>query len=230
MNKYIYTIMTVIIILLVAVVGFQSKSIQEQKAAVDSLSLWNDSTRLELEGQEAANVVLEDLTEEQFEQIIGLEGDKLRLQEMVKEEKRVNMALASRIQVLLQETHATDTITYEVVGDTAYAVYNTVFTDEWRDVSIRAGRDSTSLKMILFANLDFISSLERSKGLFSRKVPVVKASTDNPYVSFSGLESVQFEGKSSRLGLDIAAVIGVDLNLAPVIGIGIGIGYRIRDF
>lgn len=206
---------------------------KEKQSAKDYISLnnWLNSSTTKVSELEAENVYLEMNSRDAFIAMGGLQGDKLELQKLLKEEKRINQALIHRLNVKLKVKEGGVTVSrIDTLDSFLYPTYNKVFSDQWYKADVSMSKDSASLDLELNAKITYTYSWKRDKGLFGLKTPIVKATLDNPYFSTEDIESVTIKEKPPRFSWGVTGGIGISTELKPVIGVIIGPSIRIRDF
>lgn len=187
------------------------------------LADWLNDISLKLNVQEAQNIYLSELTREQLLAIKGLTGDKKKLQELVEYNKKAHSAIVASLKAQISNQTPTTIIRVDTVGQDIFPVYFSKFSDRFLDYEITASKDSILVNLETIVNLEFLTEKTKEGHL-------VKAKTDNPYITFQGIQGIELKTDAKKWGFCIAAGPGLFYSDRVYLGGGVivGIGRNIR--
>lgn len=226
----------IIIIIALAILYLRSCDKSKQTAKeVASLNEWVNSTTLHVSELESKNKALIVNNKNLLLDLNGLSADKKELQQLLKNEKNTNQALLHRISILISDsgknTPPTTIIKTDTIDNYIYPTYFKSFQNkDYYKADVTLGKDTAHLNLSVQAKFIHSYSWEREKGLFGLKSPVIKTTSDNPYVKTSSIESITIAKNPPKLGLGITAGMGIDKNMQPTTAIIVGVNIRIMDF
>lgn len=206
---------------------------QKEKIKVSKLqSEWKDSYTTVLSQLEASNISLDGISRKAFLDIHNLEGDKLKLQELLRKEKKVNQALIHQLNLKIDYNtiDSIEIIRSDTIDNYIWPVYRKVIRDPWYNAYMTMGKDTATLTLDMSLKMVYTYQWERKDGLFGLKTPIVKATTESPYLRTESIESVTIKENPPRFAWNVTGGIGLSTELKPVVGVIFGPGIRVRDF
>lgn len=209
-----------------------NKCEKDKRKYSEIISDWSRSTTKIISDLEAENVSLVTDNRKSFLDIENLKGDKLELQNLLKEEKKINQALIHRLSLKIDYT-TTDSIEIfrtDTIDNYIWPTYRKVIRDPWYNAYMTMGKDTATLTLDMNLKMVYTYQWERRNGLFGLKTPIVRATTESPYLRTESIESVTIKEKPPRFAWNVTAGIGINTELKPVLGVLIGPGIKFRDF
>lgn len=207
----------------------QCQKTKEVQISNKDLQDWNNNTNLVLNGVYSENAILTGQSRSQLLQIEDLTGAKKVLQDMLEKNKRMTSGLVSQIDILVKASGSSTIIKWDTIDNNIYPTYHALLVDSFSSIDMTMGKDTAWAKIELEATFKYRQEWRRESGLFGRKMPYIVGEVNNPYISFTALESMEIKKKPSRLG--IGATVGPGINLltgqAGLMLSG-GISYTIR--
>lgn len=168
---------------------------------------WSEDLYLKLEDQKATNRVMQITNTTLLQEKAHLTAMQKKMIEELEEAKANQVTGASVVVDIKASTSDVHVDTVYVENGQNWPVYSAFFEDEWKCAHVVIGRDQAELELKLPAQLIFTHS-EKSLGLFKGSMLEVQGTIDNPYVSFTDLQSLSIKKKPSRLGLGATVGFG----------------------
>jgi len=192
LSKYIpYVIIVILILLYFRSCESKKELATAYTAAADTLSITKNKL-----GQETAQKEL--IQTENKKAFLNMEAQNeeiAELQKVVKKLRGKNVAAT----ILTNATERdivilTDTILLtDTVGSVVYPIYKYTKLTEWEDFNISASKDSVSMDYKIYNKFIITQSMEKTGGLFSKRVPSIVVKNENPYTVTKNLQSFRIE-------------------------------------
>jgi hypothetical protein len=230
-NRAIIILVAVVVILIILLQNQcqQNVSLNEtwQAALNDTISYYIDE-----QGRQTASILTLEGSLSDIKAInAGKDTTITRLQELLREANAI-AATVSTVVTSVTDTTPTVIIRADTIIENGitfvWPVYKNHFKNQWWDLTITSGKDTSSIEGTVTNEFDVW--FERKKRLFKPNQLTVKWRNNNPYSSTTELRSWSQSVKQKRFGLGIYAGYGITSDLKPRPSFGVGISYNLITF